>query len=100
MLLHGGGGWFVCKLQQDGGNLMYTGTRRGQILVHDLRSKSTFPQMLINHLSSLTCLRLSPDEHYIYASDFSGKVFNSVLFFQDTSHEEHFYVNIILTKFC
>ena len=64
----------TCVFKEDGGNTMYTGTRSGSILKHDLRSRSTLPICLMNHPLSVCCLRLSPDEHYMYASDFSGKV--------------------------
>ncbi|XP_070180239.1 DDB1- and CUL4-associated factor 4-like [Littorina saxatilis] len=60
--------------KEDGGNTMYTGTRRGSILRHDLRSSSALPIHLMSHSTSVCCLRLSPEEQYLYASDFSGNI--------------------------
>lgn len=60
--------------KEDGGNLLYTGVRNGSILKHDLRSSSTLPVTLMNHKAAVCCLRLSHDEQYLYASDFSGKI--------------------------
>ncbi|XP_076464364.1 DDB1- and CUL4-associated factor 4-like [Babylonia areolata] len=62
--------------KEDGGKKMYTGIRRGSILLHDLRTSNASPvcHSKMNHLSSVCCLRLSPEENYVYASDFLGGI--------------------------
>ncbi|XP_050406426.2 DDB1- and CUL4-associated factor 4 [Patella vulgata] len=55
-------------------NLLYNGTRKGQILSHDLRSSSTRPIRCMSHKSSISHLLLSYDENSIYASDFTGQL--------------------------
>ncbi|KAL5008805.1 hypothetical protein ScPMuIL_014386 [Solemya velum] len=59
--------------RQTGQNL-FTGTRRGQILTHDLRSISTRPTCCFNHNTSVCGLQLLQDDVSLVASDVSGKV--------------------------
>ena len=53
---------------------MYSGTRRGCIFTHDLRSRSTLPVSSMSHKHAIAHLYLSTDENVIIASDVSAKV--------------------------
>ncbi|XP_064623020.1 DDB1- and CUL4-associated factor 4-like protein 2 [Lineus longissimus] len=56
------------------GSSLYSGTRRGLICQHDLRSSSTHYVSSFSHKSSVCHLHLLRDENYLLASDFSGKI--------------------------
>ncbi|ESO94176.1 hypothetical protein LOTGIDRAFT_232438 [Lottia gigantea] len=76
-------------------HLLYSGTKKGQIVTHDLRSKSVRPIKCISHKSSISHLLLSTDDKYLYASDYSGKIKvwdmrkNSVVMQYDGLHNEY-----------
>ncbi|XP_041353524.1 DDB1- and CUL4-associated factor 4-like [Gigantopelta aegis] len=53
---------------------LYNGTRKGQILCHDLRSLSTRPVACMTHKTSIACLRMLQNGHQLFVSDFSGRL--------------------------
>lgn len=53
---------------------LYSGTRKGQILTHDLRSNSVRPVDCLRMTSSISCLRLLQDDVRLLASDVKGKI--------------------------
>ncbi|KAL8619648.1 hypothetical protein ACOMHN_019703 [Nucella lapillus] len=62
--------------KEHGGTSLYTGTRKGNILMYDLRRRSSYPvdPVFLKHPVSVCCLRLSPEETYLYSSDFHGRI--------------------------
>lgn len=57
-----------------GGNILYSGTRRGEIMIYDMRSRSTFPVSTLHHKSSVCSISLLHNDTHLVAADFSGKV--------------------------
>ncbi|GFO30181.1 Ddb1- and cul4-associated factor 4-like [Plakobranchus ocellatus] len=56
---------------------MYNGTRKGSILVHDIRCPGrSRSQQEMRQKHGISCLKLLRDENYILASDFSGVILN------------------------
>ncbi|XP_053377259.1 DDB1- and CUL4-associated factor 4-like protein 1 [Mercenaria mercenaria] len=56
------------------GNSLHTGTRHGQIMTFDMRSRSTFPVCTLSHHSSVCSVKDLENDNYLLASDFTGKV--------------------------
>ncbi|KAK3094181.1 hypothetical protein FSP39_025105 [Pinctada imbricata] len=56
------------------GRSLYSGTRNGKILIHDLRSRSTYPTSRVSMSSSVCSLRLLQNNIHLLASDVRGKV--------------------------
>ncbi|CAG5115550.1 unnamed protein product [Candidula unifasciata] len=54
---------------------IYNGTRKGHILLHDVRApdKGRY-NVMMKQTPGVGCLRLLKDENYLLASDFSGKI--------------------------
>ncbi|XP_074657920.1 DDB1- and CUL4-associated factor 4-like protein 1 [Tubulanus polymorphus] len=55
-------------------SLLYSGTRKGLVCCHDLRSSSTYYVSALVHESSVCCIQLLKDENYIICSTFSGRI--------------------------
>ncbi|XP_064603209.1 DDB1- and CUL4-associated factor 4-like [Liolophura sinensis] len=56
------------------GQSLISGTRKGEILTHDLRSRSTHPVKVVHQQSPIGSLRLLKDDIYLLASDFKGQI--------------------------
>ena len=56
------------------GTMLYSGTRRGTIFGHDLRSKSTYHTMKLSHTAAVCSLKALCNENHLLASDFAEKV--------------------------
>lgn len=56
------------------GNSLHVGTRRGQILTFDMRSRSTYPVWSLQHSSSVCSVQELENENLLLAADFSGKI--------------------------
>lgn len=59
---------------QCSGNSLHTGTRRGQILTFDMRSRSTYPVSTLQHYSSVCSLQELENSNFLLAADFTGKI--------------------------
>lgn len=57
-----------------GGNCLHTGTRKGEIHIFDMRSRSTFPVTTLQHKSSVCSINLVNNDTHLIGADFTGKV--------------------------
>lgn len=59
---------------QHTGNSLHAGTRGGQILTFDMRSRSTFPVSTLTHHSSVCSVNVLGNNNFLLSADFTGKV--------------------------